>query len=116
VLLHRSEYEELDETLNKLQERRDNGFLKRQRKIRERHSLDVQVTPLTLTEVEYERGEIDFELIDGSIQQTVTLGYGCGIGVTDTVRCSSCEQELTDRNPLQAISNGLKCQSCTKTR
>jgi len=112
----KSEYEELDETLNELQERRDSGFPNRQREIRERHSLDVQVTPLTLTEVEYERGEIDFEFIDGSIHQTVTLGYGSGIGVADTVRCSSCERELTERNPLQTISDGLECQSCTKER
>jgi len=112
----KSEYEELDETLNELRERRDSGFPDRQREIRERHSLDVQVTPVTLTEVEYERGEIDFKLIDGSRHQTVTLGYGSGIGVADTVRCSSCERELTERNPLQTISDGLECQSCIKDR
>ena len=112
----KSKYEELDETLNELRKRCDSGFPNRRREIRERHSLDVQVTPLTLTEVEYERGEIDFELIDGSIYQTITLGYGSGIGVADTVRCSSCERELTERNPLQAISDGLECQSCTKER
>ena len=112
----KSELEELDETLNQLRERRDRGFPERQQEIRERHSLAVQVTPLTLTEVEYERGEADFELIDGSINQTVTLGYGSGIGVADTVRCSSCERELTERNPLQTISEGLECQSCTKER
>ncbi|TQQ79166.1 hypothetical protein EGH24_12290 [Halonotius terrestris] len=112
----KSEYEELDETLNELQERRDSGFPERQREIRERHSLDVQVRPLTLTEVEYDRGEIDFELVDGSIHQTVTLGYGSGIGVADTVRCSSCERKLTEGNPIRAISDGLKCQSCTKER
>ena len=112
----KSKYEELDETLNELRKRCDSGFPDRQREIRERHSLDVQVTPLTLTEVEYERGEINFELIDGSIYRTTTLGYGSGIGVADTVRCSSCEQELTERNPLQAISDGLECQSCTKER
>jgi len=109
----KSEYEELDETLNELRERRDNGFPKRQREIRERHSLDVQVTPLTLTEVEYERGEIDLELIDGSLHQTVTLGYGSGIGVTETVRCSSCEQVFSEHNPLQTI-RGLECQNCTR--
>jgi hypothetical protein len=112
----KSEYEELDATLKELRERRDSGFPERQREIRERHSLDVQVTPLTLTEVEYERGEVDLELIDGSINQTVTLGYGSGIGVADTVRCSSCERELTERNPVQTISDGLQCQKCTKRR
>ena len=112
----KSEYEELDETLNELQERRDSGFPNRQREIRERHSLDVKVTPLTLTEIEYERGEIDLELVDGSSHRTVTLGYGSGIGVADTVRCSSCERELTGGNPLQTISNGLICERCTEER
>ncbi|MXR40493.1 hypothetical protein GRX01_03895 [Halobaculum sp. WSA2] len=110
----KSEYEELDETLDELWERRDSGFPERQREIRERHSLDVKVTPLTLTEIEYERGEVDFELIDGNINQTVTLGYGSGIGVADTVRCSACEQELSEHNPIQTISNGLECRSCTE--
>lgn len=95
---------------------RDRGFPQRQREIRGRHSLDVNVTPLTLTEVEYERGEADLELTDGRTSRTVTIGYGSGVGVTDTIRCSSCEQELTERNPLQTISNRLRCQGCTEGR
>ncbi|WP_122089777.1 hypothetical protein [Halalkalicoccus subterraneus] len=112
----KSEYEELDETLNELRERRDRGFPERQREIRERHSLDVNVTPLTLTEIEYERGEVDFNITDGSISRTITIGYGNGVGVTDPIRCSSCDQELTKRNPLQTISNRLECHNCTKRR
>jgi hypothetical protein len=110
----KSEYEELDETLNELRERRDSGFPERQREIRERHALDVQVTPLTLTEIEYERGEVDFNLSDGSTSRTITLGYGSGIGVTETVRCATCDRALSEHNPLQMISNGLECQSCAK--
>jgi len=110
----KSEYEELDETLSELRERRDSGFPEQQREIRERHSLDVQVKPLTLTEVEYERGEVDFELLSRGISRTVTLGYGSGIGLTETVRCASCDLEFSESNPLQTISDGLECQSCTK--
>ncbi|MFC7028230.1 hypothetical protein ACFQH8_13700 [Halomicroarcula sp. GCM10025710] len=108
----KSEYEDLDEILNELRERRDSGFPERQREIRERHSLDVQVTPLTLTEVEYERGEVDFELLDESTSQTVTFGYGSGIGVTDTIRCSTCEREFSEQNPIHTISDVLECKSC----
>jgi len=108
----KSEYHELDETLNELRERRDSGFPERQREIRGRHALDVQVTPLTLTEIEYERGEVDFELYHESTSRTITLGYGSGIGVTETVRCVSCDQELSKHNPLQTISNDLECQRC----
>jgi len=110
----KSEYEELDETLSELRERRDSGFPEQQREIRERHSLDVQVKPLTLTEVEYERGEVDFELLSRGISRTVTLGYGSGLGLTETVRCASCDLEFSESNPLQTISDGLECQSCTK--
>jgi len=110
----KSEYEELDETLNELRERRDHGFPARQREIRERHALDVQITPLTLTEVEYERGEVDFDLYEESTSRTITLGYGSGIGVTETVRCVSCDKEFSEHNPLQTISNDLECQSCAK--
>ncbi|MFC5134015.1 MULTISPECIES: hypothetical protein [Haloferacaceae] len=108
----KSEYEELDETLNELRERRDGGFPERQREIRERHALDVRVTPLTLTEIEYERGEVDFKLRDGDTSRTVTLGYGSG--VTETVRCASCDRVLSEHNPLRSISNGLECQICAK--
>jgi len=108
----KSEYEELNETLNELRNQRDSGFPERQREIRERHSIEVQVTPTTLTEIEYERGEVDLELADQRADQTVTIGYGSGIGVTDTVRCSICEQELTENNPLQTVADGLQCNAC----
>ena len=108
----KSEYEELNETLNELRNQRDSGFPERQREIRERHSIEVQVTPTTLTEIEYERGEVDLELADQRADQTVTIGYGSGIGVTDTVRCSICEQELTENNPLQTVADGLQCKAC----
>ena len=110
----KAEYEELEATLNELREHRDNGFPERQREIRERHSLDVQITPLTLTEVEYDRGEVDVELVDSNSHQTITLGYGSGIGVTDTIQCSSCGRKLTQDNTLQRIVDGLECVSCTK--
>jgi hypothetical protein len=112
----KSEYADIDETLNELRERRDSGFPERQREIRERHSLDVQITPITLTEVEYERGEVDFELLAGGTSRTVTLGYGSGIGVTETVQCALCDEELSERNPLQTISNDLGCKNCYKER
>jgi len=108
----KSEYEKLNETLNRLRNQRDSGFPERQREIRERHSIEVQVTPTTLTEIEYERGEVDLKLADQRADQTVTIGYGSGIGVTDTVRCTICEQELTENNPLQTVADGLQCKAC----
>ena len=112
----KSEYEEIGATLEELQERRDKGFPERQREIRQRHSLDVKIVPLTVTEIEYERGEVDIELIQGEEKQTVTLGYGNGIGVTDTMQCSSCSQEFTEQNPLQTIEVDFLCRKCIENR
>jgi len=109
----KSKCDEVDEMLSELRDRRDRGFPERQREIRERHSLGVQITPLTVTEVEYERGEVDIELEDERINRTVTIGYGSGIGVTGTVQCSTCERELTENNLLQTIADGLQCKACT---
>jgi len=109
----KSKCDEVDEMLSELRDRRDRGFPERQREIRERHSLGVQITPLTVTEVEYERGEVDIELEDERINRTVTIGYGSGIGVTGTVQCSTCERELTENNLLQTIADGLQCEACT---
>ncbi|WP_224338214.1 hypothetical protein [Haloprofundus halobius] len=109
----KSDFNKIETALTDLQDRRDRGFPKRQREIRERHSLDVQITPLTLTEVVYERGEIDLDLIEDGLTRTVTLGYGSGIGATDTVPCSSCNEEFDERNPIQSIKYGLRCRNCT---
>jgi len=109
----KSEYDEIDAEITDLRKRRDRGFPERQQEIRERHALNIQVTPLTITQVEYERGEIEFELIDEEIDRTVTVGYGSGVGVTEEIQCSSCNQVFTQHNPLQSLSDGLRCAECT---
>jgi len=107
-----SDLDEIDAELADLRDRRDRGFPERQRKIRERHALDVQTTPLTMTQVEYERGEIDLELIEDGIVESLTLGYGTGVGITEEVACSSCGQNFSERISLQSIRDGLRCEEC----
>jgi len=109
----KSEYDEIDTELTNLRNRRDHGFPERQQEIRERHALDVRVTPLTVTQVEYERGEIELELIEGEISRTITIGYGSGVGVTEEIQCSSCNQVFTRQNPVQSIKDGFRCTVCT---
>lgn len=108
----KSEQKKTESELADLRERRDQGYPERQQEIRERHALDVVVTPLTLTEVEYERGEIDIELADGANAQMLTVGYGSGIGVTEEVCCPSCDWRFGMNNPPHSIENGIKCQNC----
>ncbi len=108
----KSQYDEVGAELNELRERRDQGFPERQREIRDRHALDVQISALTVTEVEYERGEATFELTESDNSRTLTTGYGSGVGVTETVHCTSCGGELSDQNPLSSIRDGLRCEDC----
>jgi len=111
----KAEYEEVDAKLSTLQKQRDQGFPQKQDEIRKRHSLDIRVTPLTVTQVEYERGEIDVELADQGVSRTVTLGYGSGIGTTETVQCSSCDSVLSVENPLNTIKGSLRCRDCSSS-
>ncbi|WP_257298639.1 hypothetical protein [Haloarchaeobius sp. FL176] len=111
----KAEYEEVDAELSALQEQRDQGFPQKQEEIRKRHALDIRVTPLTVTQIEYERGEIDVELTEQGVSQTMTLGYGSGIGTTDTARCSSCDSVLSGDNPLNTIKGSLRCRSCSSS-
>lgn len=112
----KSEYDTVDAELSELRDRRDRGFPQRQQEIRERHALDVRVTPLTVTQVEYERGEIDFELSEGKVVRTVTVGYGSGIGLTEQVSCSSCNRGFTEQHSLQTIKGGLHCEECASAK
>ncbi|WP_135806763.1 MULTISPECIES: hypothetical protein [Halorussus] len=111
----KAEYEEVDSELRTLHERRDQGFPQKQEEIRKRHALDIRVTPLTVTQVEYERGELDIELVEQGVSRTVTLGYGSGIGTTDTVQCSSCDSVLSVDNPLKTVKGSLQCRACSSS-
>ena len=109
----KSEYDEIDAELTDLRKRRDHGFPEKQQEIRARHALDVRVTSLTVTQVEYERGEIELELTEGEMRRTITVGYGSGVGITEEIHCSSCNQDITQQNPVQSIKDGFRCTECT---
>jgi len=111
----KAEYEEVDSELSDLHEQQDKGYPQKQKEIRKRHALDVRVTPLTVTRVEYERGEMDIELAEEGVIRTVTVGYGSGIGPTENVRCSLCDREFTAENPIQTIKDSLRCRRCTSS-
>ncbi len=108
----KSEYEDLDSDLEELRHRREQGYPEKQQEIRERHALEVVVSPLTITQVEYERGEIDLELEEGTVSRSLTLGYGDGVGITEELNCEFCNQTLGEHNSLRTIQEGLQCSQC----
>lgn len=108
----KNETEEIESKLTEIRRRREQGFPDKQLEIRERHALEVVVTPVTMTQVEYERGDVEFELSDGAATRTLTVGYGSGIGVTEDLDCDSCGRQFSEGNPVEAVKNGIQCQDC----
>jgi len=108
----KSKLEEVETELKALRHHREQGYPDQQHEIRERHGLEVVVTPVTVTEVEYERGDAEFELTDGNSTASLTLGYGSGVGVTEEVDCDTCNQPLSRENQLRSLTNGIQCGSC----
>ena len=109
----KSEYEDIESEAAEIRRRRDRGFPEKQREIRNRHALEVVVTPLTFTQVDYERGELEMVLVDESATRTLTVGYGSGIGDMENITCDSCNRPLSEQNTLQTIEGGLRCKTCT---
>jgi hypothetical protein len=109
----RNERNEVTSQLQDIRDRRDRGFPDKQAAIRDRHSLEVTIAPLTMTEVEYERGEATFVLEQDGVNRSITIGYGSGVGVTEEIHCESCDRMLTEANQLRTITDGIKCEKCT---
>ena len=108
----KSEHEDVDSELDELRHQREQGYPEKQKGIRERHALEVLISPLTVTQVEYERGEIEVGLEDGKVARSLTLGYGNGVGITEELECEFCNQTLGEQNPLRSIKEGIQCADC----
>jgi len=108
----KAELEEVASKLESHRNRREQGFPEKQREIRERHALEVVATPVTLTEIQYERGEVDFTLANQTVTRTLTVGYGSGVGVTETIECERCGAPLSEANPVRLAERAIRCESC----
>ena len=108
----KSKQEDIESELTELRQQREQGYPEQQREIRNRHALEVVVTPVTVTEIEYERGDAEFELTNDEVKQTITVGYGSGVGVTEEISCDKCGQPLTGNRPLEGFKQKLRCVEC----
>ena len=109
---YKTKLEETEADLTDLRRRRKDGYPDRQREIRERHGVEVVITPVSATEVEYERGDVVFELDDDGTVTSLTLGYGSGVGVTEEQNCESCARSLSADAPLGSIIDRTLCTDC----
>lgn len=103
---------ELHTELTELNQQHEAGFPEKQREIRNRHALTVRIKPVSVTLVEYETGELVLSLATDSEEESLTLGYGIGVGEMESMSCESCGRELTAKNPIQFTGNQLGCSKC----
>jgi len=104
----------LQNELAKLTEARSAGFPEKRREIGNRHSLEVVIEPLIMTELQYEQGELEVTIVDSNNRTSVRVGYGNGVGVTESMACSRCGSTLSGDNPLRLDGETICCKSCRK--
>ena len=109
----RSTLEEVESGLMELRRKREQGYPDQQREIRDRHGVEVVVSPVTITEVKYECGEAEFKITENNSTTSLTIGYGSGVGVTEEIDCDTCSRLLSGENPLRAITEGVRCAACS---
>lgn len=72
----------------------------------------MRFKPVSVTLVEYETGELALSLTTDTEEESITVGYGSGIGETESMSCEFCDRELTAKNPIQFNSGHLGCSKC----
>jgi len=111
----RSELDEKETKLEELRTAKASGFPEKRREIRNRHDVMVRMSPVTLTLVRYEKGEMDVTLRSDRYESTFRVPYGGGVGPTEPQTCSRCDAEFAASNPLFLDHNQLVCGNCTAT-
>jgi hypothetical protein len=106
--------DELQNELAELTEARSVGFPKKRHEVGDRHSLEVVVEPLSVTELQYEQGELEVTVVDSTTETSIRVGYGNGIGVTESLACENCGSTLSGENPLRLGGKATCCTSCRK--
>lgn len=104
--------EDLRSELAERTEARTAGFPEKREAVYDRHSLEVVVEPLTVTEFEYEQGELEVTLVGSTGRTSVRVGYGNGVGVTESPTCDRCGSTLSGENPLRLDDGAIRCTSC----
>jgi DNA repair exonuclease SbcCD ATPase subunit len=107
-----SEKESLESERDQLLEEKQNGYREKRNKIFRRHSLEVSTVPVTTTIVTYERGELDIRLRHRNHSESIRVPYAVGEGVTGSVTCENCEEQLDGMNPIRLTTEAFGCDSC----
>lgn len=108
----RSQLSSVKHELAELQRQQEQGFPDQQRKIRDRHAVEVVIRPAALTHITYEVGDLDVTFEQGTEKTSILVGYGCGAGLIDKPICSQCGETLTEENCIYLNNGGVLGSKC----
>lgn len=109
-----SEKEERDLELEEILQEKERGYTRKQQEIYERHAIEINTKPLTVTLIIYEQGEIELELSEERRTDSLRVPYAIGTGMADEVRCNHCRERLSSRNPIRMTADGVGCRECRR--
>lgn len=92
------EQAELEANRGEIRAEIDAGFPEKRAEIRDRHAVRVSIEPVALTEITYERGDLEVQ-DTRSDSSPVTLPAAPGIGLLESAVCESCGTDLSEANP-----------------
>jgi hypothetical protein len=107
-----SERDSIESEREELLERKQGGYQEKRTKIFRRHSLEVNTTPVTATIVTYERGELEIQFQQDTHTESVRVPYAVGEGITGTVSCENCGEQLSTANQIRLTTEGFGCDAC----
>jgi len=108
----KTEKQQSEAELSEILQEKDNGYSQKKEEIYDRHAIEVTTSPIAITFVSYERGEVEFAIGNGKGTAALRAPYAIGAGVTEDVRCQNCSETLSESNPVCVTSDGQKCQTC----
>ena len=106
------EQAELEDERDRIQTELDAGFPEKRSEILDRHALRVSITPVAITAVTYERGELELTVETGSVTASDTIAFAPGIGPLDAVSCDRCGDAISEANPLRKDGSQLIGSCC----
>jgi len=108
------EQSELEANREEIRGEIEKGFPAKRSEIRDRHAVRVSIEPVALTDVTYERG--DLEIRDTTTDTAVvTLPAAPGIGLLEPAECETCGTELSESNSARPRDGALVGACCRRS-
>lgn len=114
-----AERAELAAERDALVKKRAADYPEKRREVYDRHALTVQITPVAMTFITYETGELRLTFQNetnsqATTFQTAAFEYATGVGVTETATCDRCGDELNADNPGLPLGGQLRGEQCCR--